>query len=144
MIRIASRNINDKKRARFALSPIRGIGKSNVKVVLKKTYDQAVAEKKIKMTWEEFVDAPLADYPEEVVVILRKIVENDPEFLIEADLRREVNGNIKRLIDMDTWRGRRHKARLPVRGQKTKTNSRTVRGNVRSSGASGKVKPQKT
>jgi small subunit ribosomal protein S13 len=143
MIRIAGRNVNDKKQARFALTPVRGIGKSNVKKLLEKVYQEAKKAKLKVPSWEEFYNSTLADYSEEVIVLLRNTVEND--FIVEADLRRQVTANIKRLIDLDTWRGKRHKLRLPVRGQTTKTNSRTVRGNVRGSGASGKPKPaQKT
>lgn len=56
----------------------------------------------------------------------------------EGDLRREVLGNIKRLKEIKSYRGSRHEKRLPGRGQRTKTNSRTTRGNVRGTGASGK------
>ena len=63
---------------------------------------------------------------------------------IEGNLKREVAANIKRLKDIKTYRGIRHMKRLPVRGQRTKTNSRTVRGNVRKTMASGKRKESKT
>jgi small subunit ribosomal protein S13 len=66
-------------------------------------------------------------------------------FRTEGDLRREVLGNIKRLKEIKSYRGSRHTKRLPLRGQRTKTNSRTTRGNVRGSGVSGKKGPaQKT
>ena len=57
---------------------------------------------------------------------LREIVERD--FRVEGDLRREVNGNIKRLVEIQSYRGLRHRRGLPVRGQRTKTNSRTRKG----------------
>lgn len=63
---------------------------------------------------------------------------------LEGDLKREVAGNIKRLKDIGTYRGLRHGKRLPVRGQRTKTNSRTVRGNVRKTMGSGRRKVEKT
>jgi small subunit ribosomal protein S13 len=63
---------------------------------------------------------------------------------IEGNLKREIAANIKRLKDIKTYRGIRHMKRLPVRGQRTKTNSRTVRGNVRKTMASGKRKETKT
>ena len=63
---------------------------------------------------------------------------------IEGNLKREISGNIKRLKDIKSYRGIRHMKRLPVRGQRTKTNSRTVRGNVRKTMASGKRKESKT
>ena len=63
---------------------------------------------------------------------------------LEGDLKREVSGNIKRLKDIGAYRGLRHQKRLPVRGQRTKTNSRTVRGNVRKTMGSGRRKESKT
>jgi small subunit ribosomal protein S13 len=72
---------------------------------------------------------------------IRKIIET---MSIEGGLRREVASNIKRLKDIKTYRGVRHMRRLPVNGQRTKTNSRTVRGNVRKTMASGRRKESKT
>jgi small subunit ribosomal protein S13 len=72
---------------------------------------------------------------------IRMIVEATP---IEGNLKREISANIKRLKDIKSYRGIRHMKRLPVRGQRTKTNSRTVRGNVRKTMASGKRKETKT
>lgn len=63
---------------------------------------------------------------------------------LEGDLKREVAGNIKRLKDIGSYRGSRHAKRLPARGQRTKTNSRTVRGNVRKTMGSGRRKVEKT
>ncbi len=72
---------------------------------------------------------------------IRKIVE---ELKIEGNLKREIGANIKRLKDIKAYRGVRHMRRLPVRGQRTKTNSRTIRGNVRKTMASGRRKESKT
>lgn len=72
---------------------------------------------------------------------IRAIVEG---MTIEGNLKREIGANIKRIKDIKTYRGLRHIKRLPVRGQRTKTNSRTVRGNVRKTMASGKRKETKT
>lgn len=72
---------------------------------------------------------------------IRAIVEG---MTIEGNLKREISANIKRIKDIKTYRGIRHIKRLPVRGQRTKTNSRTVRGNVRKTMASGKRKETKT
>lgn len=72
---------------------------------------------------------------------IRAVVE---KILIEGNLKREISANIKRLKDIKSYRGVRHLKRLPVRGQRTKTNSRTVRGNVRHTMASGKRKESKT
>ena len=78
--------------------------------------------------------------PEEEAAI-RRIVE---VIKMEGDLKREVAQNIKRLKDIGAYRGLRHQKRLPVRGQRTKTNSRTVRGNVRKTMGSGRRKVEKT
>lgn len=63
---------------------------------------------------------------------------------LEGDLKREISGNIKRLKDIGSYRGSRHAKKLPARGQRTKTNSRTVRGNVRKTMGSGRRKESKT
>lgn len=72
---------------------------------------------------------------------IRKIVES---LSIEGSLKREIASNVKRLKDIKAYRGIRHMRRLPVNGQRTKTNSRTVRGNVRKTMASGRRKESKT
>ena len=72
---------------------------------------------------------------------IRLLVEKIP---IEGNLKREIAANIERLKDIKSYRGIRHAKRLPVRGQRTKTNSRTIRGNVRKTMASGKRKESKT
>jgi small subunit ribosomal protein S13 len=124
MIRIAGVNIKGDKQAKFALTPIKGIGPTNVKVILKK---MGIS-----------LETKLDDLDEQAIVSLRSEIESN--YLIEADLRRFNNANIKRLIDINSHRGLRHKAGLPVRGQTTKTNSRTVRGNKRGAAASGRAK----
>jgi small subunit ribosomal protein S13 len=111
MIRIAGRNLSEKKQIRFALTPIKGIGKSNVKTLLK--------------ALEIDINSTLADLSEELLTKLRNKVD---EYLIEADLRRFETQNIKRLVDLGNWKGGRHKLGLPVNGQTTRTNSRTRRG----------------
>jgi small subunit ribosomal protein S13 len=72
---------------------------------------------------------------------IRRLIE---EMTIEGNLKREVAANVKRLKDIKCYRGVRHMRRLPVKGQRTKTNSRTVRGNVRNTMASGRRKESKT
>lgn len=72
---------------------------------------------------------------------IRTVIES---ITIEGNLKREISSNIKRLKDIKSYRGIRHIKRLPVRGQRTKTNSRTIRGNVRKTMASGKRKETKT
>lgn len=124
MIRIAGVTLDGQKQIRFALSLIKGVGKSNVKDIL--------VELKLKP------EAKLDDLSEKEVAEIRSYVENN--LIIEADLRRQNLSNIKRLTDIGTWRGKRHKLHLPVRGQRTKTNSRTARGNKRNTAGSGKNK----
>ena len=72
---------------------------------------------------------------------VRKEIE---KLTIEGDLRRQISSNVKRLKDIASYRGSRHMKKLPVRGQRTKTNTRTVRGNVRKTMTSGKRKLEKT
>ncbi|MGL4759759.1 MAG: ribosomal protein uS13 [Patescibacteria group bacterium] len=124
MIRIAGVNIDGKKHARFALTVIKGVGPSNVKIILKN----------LNMDFTTKLD----DLSEEELVKLRNEIDNIG--LLESDLRRFNQTNIKRLTDINSHRGLRHKAGLPVRGQTTKTNSRTIRGNKRFTGGSGKTK----
>ena len=77
------------------------------------------------------------------VALLRKTIES--KYRVEGELKREIMGNIKRLKEINSYRGLRHAKKLPVRGQRTKTNSRTVRGNVRKTAGSGrKQSAQKT
>jgi small subunit ribosomal protein S13 len=125
MIRIAGVNIREDKHAKFALTPIKGIGPTNVKIILKKL--------------DIALDTKLGTLDEQTIVKLRSEIEGGG-WLIEADLRRFNTANIKRLIDINCHRGLRHKAGLPVRGQTTKTNSRTARGNKRGTGGSGRAK----
>ena len=124
MIRISGVNLNPKKQARFALTPIKGIGKNNVKKLLSALNIDPVSR--------------LGDMDESVIVLIRNYIEEN--FLVESDLRRKNLSDIKRLTDLGAWRGLRHKAGLPVRGQTTRTNNRTRRGNRKNSVGSGKIK----
>ncbi len=124
MIRIAGVTLNPKKQIKFALTPIKGIGKTNVKVVLKHFNIDPTSS--------------LGDLDEQQIIDLRNHIETG--YLIEADLRRKTMSDIKRLVDLSTWRGLKHKLNLPVRGQTTRTNSRTRRGNARKTGGSGRAK----
>lgn len=142
MIRIAGRNIiSTKKTLRFALSPVRGIGKNNVKKLLKEIYEEATKIDLLKLEWEKFLTSDLDSLPGEIIVMLRNKIET--EFLVEEELRRNNNLSITRLKDLKTWRGYRHKVGLTTRGQKTRRNSRTVRGNAKNKGPSGKIKAKK-
>lgn len=121
-VRIAGVTIPDNKRAEIALTYIFGIGLTTSTKILTRT--------KIGP------DTRTKDLSEEEVVKLREIIEK--EMRVEGDLKRDVVTNIKRLKEIGTYRGLRHIKRLPARGQRTKTNSRTVRGNVRAIAGSGK------
>lgn len=111
MARIAGINVPDQKIAVIALQLIYGIGPTRASEILA---NAGVEE-----------SARLKDLDESVVDKIRAEVA---KFTVEGDLRREVSMNIKRLIDLGTYRGLRHRRGLPVRGQRTKTNARTRKG----------------
>lgn len=125
-MRISGIAIPDSKRIEFGLTAVYGIGRARAKKIL--------ADLSID------IGKKPADISETEEAALRTAVEG---FLIEGELRREVSGNIKRLKDINAYRGTRHAKRLPARGQRTKTNSRTVRGNVRKTMTSGRRKVEK-
>lgn len=122
-MRIAGITLPDQKRIAFALTAVYGIGTSRAQKVL--TTAGVDATKKA---------GELSEKEEQSI---RKALES---YVLEGDLKREVSGNVKRLKDAGAYRGMRHSRRLPARGQRTKTNSRTVRGNVRKTMGSGKRK----
>jgi len=123
-LRIAGVNIPNDKRIEIALTYIHGIGRTMSNKIL--------AEAKVDK------DIRVKDLKETEANVLREIVEK--KYTVEGDLRREVQSNIKRLREIGCYRGLRHAKHLPVRGQRTKTNSRTVRGNKRVTMGSGKSK----
>jgi len=123
-VRIAGVNIPNDKRVEIALTYIHGVGRMRSNKVL--------AEAKVNK------DTRVKDLKEVEVNLLREIIEK--KYTVEGDLRREVQSNIKRLREIGCYRGLRHAKHLPVRGQRTKTNSRTVRGNKRVTMGSGKSK----
>ncbi len=112
MARIAGIDLPRDKRVEVGLTYIYGIGRP--------TADRILADTKINP------DTRVKDLTESEVNALRSII--DEELTVEGDLRREVNLNIKRLIEIGSYRGNRHRRGLPVRGQKTKTNARTRKG----------------
>lgn len=118
--------LNENKQIWVALSRIYGIGPSLARSILK--------EAKIEETKKT------KDLTNAELNTIKEIIEKRG-IKIEGDLRREIKANIKRLIDIGCYRGIRHIRHLPVRGQRTKTNSRTVRGNVRRTVGSGRRKP---
>ncbi len=126
-MRIAGATIPDNKRIEIALPYIYGIGRATARKILE--------EAKI-----DFAKKAKDISPQEINK-LREIIEKN--FKVEGDLRREIILNIKRLRDIGAYRGMRHAHSLPLRGQRTKTNSRTRRGNVRKTMGSGKRKMEK-
>jgi small subunit ribosomal protein S13 len=125
-MRILGITLPENKRIEFALTALYGIGHSRSLYILHKAkLDPAIKPKDLSVDQEN---------------TLRKIIES---FRIEGDLKREVASNIKRLKDIKCYKGMRHSRRLPVRGQRTKTNSRTVRGNTRKTMGSGRRKEEK-
>ena len=125
-MRISGITIPDNKRLKVGLTVLYGIGLSLSKTILQTA--KVSGEKK-----------PTEITPEEENNI-RKIIESKK---IEGDLKREVSGNIKRLKDIKAYRGTRHAKKLPSRGQRTKTNSRTLRGNTRKTMGTGRKAAEK-
>lgn len=125
-MRIAGITIPSDKRLEIALTAVYGVGRKRAQKILDeagiphgKKADQLSAEEEQQ---------------------IRGMVES---YRIEGDLKREIAGNVKRLKDIQSYRGSRHSRLLPARGQRTKTNSRTRRGNVRKTMGSGKKKVEK-
>jgi small subunit ribosomal protein S13 len=126
-MRILGITIPNNKHLDIGLTSIYGIGISRARKILK----EANIDKNIK------ADTLTVDQENDI----RKIIET---MTIEGSLKREISANIKRLKDIKAYRGIRHMRRLPVNGQRTKTNSRTIRGNVRKTMGSGRRKAEKT
>ena len=112
MARIAGVDLPNEKRIEAGLTYIYGIGWSTSREILAKTGINP--------------DIRVKDLTEEEAGKIRKVIESD--YMVEGDLRRDVNLNIKRLMEIVCYRGIRHRRGLPVRGQKTKTNARTRKG----------------
>jgi small subunit ribosomal protein S13 len=115
LARIAGIDIPRNKRVEIALTYIFGIGR--------KTSNDILKEANVNP------DMRVKELTEEEVGKLRNIIEN--QYKVEGELRKEIRLNIKRLVDIRCFRGLRHKANLPVRGQRTKTNARTRKGPVK-------------
>lgn len=126
-MRIVGITIPDNKRIEIGLTAVYGIGRPRARALLAEA--GVSPDHRVK-------DISAADEAK-----IRKIIET---YKVEGDLKREVALNIKRLKDIKAYRGIRHLRGLPVRGQRTKTNSRTVRGNVRKTMGSGRRKVEKT
>jgi small subunit ribosomal protein S13 len=125
MPRIAGVNIPEQKRIEIALTYIYGIGLSSSRKILAQT-GMDPNKKTSDLTAEE-------------INKIKDVIEKQHK--TEGDLKREIMMNIKRLKDIGCWRGIRHIKGLPVRGQKTKVNTRTVRGNIRKTVGSGRKPP---
>ncbi len=125
MVRILGVDIPDNKNIEVSLTYLYGIGPFLAKKILKET--KINSQKKAKELTSTEINA------------IKEYLEKN-KIKIEGELRQEIKANIKRLIDINAYRGIRHIRRLPVRGQRTKTNSRTVRGNVRKTVGSGRRK----
>ncbi len=125
-MRILGITIPEEKRLEIGLTAIYGIGRPKAKEILDSaSVDHGKKPKEVSPDDENKI---------------RKLVE---ECKVEGDLKREIATNIKRLKDVMSYRGTRHMKRLPVRGQRSKTNSRTIRGNVRKTMGSGRTKVDK-
>ena len=122
-IRIAGINIPSDKKIEYALTYIYGIGLSEAQKIVEQVKIDASTRVK--------------DLKEADANKIREYIEKN--YTVEGDLRRQVGGNVKRLKEIDSVRGSRHAKRLPTRGQRTKTNSRTARGNKRLTMGSGKT-----
>lgn len=121
-MRVSGITIPREKQIGTALTYVYGIGNTAAqKILMQAKVESNVRVKELTPAQED---------------LIREIIEK--QYKTEGDLRREVAGNIKRLKDIKSYRGLRHIKHLPVRGQRTKTNSRTVRGNKRNMATSGK------
>lgn len=118
MARIAGVDLPREKRVEIGLTYIFGIGLTRSREILQKTGINP--------------DTRVKDLTEDEISKLREVIDRD--YRVEGDLRREIAANIKRLIDIGSYRGVRHRRNLPVRGQRTRTNARTRRGPRRTVG----------
>ena len=124
MARIAGVDLPREKRVDIGLTYIYGIGRPTALAILEKAGINP--------------DTRVKDLTEDEAGAIRKII--DAEYVVEGDLRREVSLNIKRLMEIGSYRGIRHRRGLPVRGQKTKTNARTRKGPKKTVGRKKKAK----
>ena len=125
MPRVLGVHIPDDKKIEFALTYVYGIGGTLSKKILE--------EANISL------DKRAKDLTQDELNKIKEVVETS--YLVEGDLKRDIMMNIKRLKDVNSWRGPRHSKKLPVRGQTTRINSRTVRGNKRTTVGSGRKAP---
>lgn len=125
-MRVQGINIPDEKRLIIALTEVYGVGQTRSKQILKL----------VNVSEDERAKNLTEDQEKQI----RELIE---DFTIEGDLRRETQANIQRLKEIGSYRGKRHAGGYPVRGQRTKTNQRTRKGNRRSTMGSGRRKLDK-
>jgi small subunit ribosomal protein S13 len=128
MLRIAGVNVPDDKRIEISLTYVFGIGRPTAAKILD---ELEISKEKRTKDLSESEQNKIRDYVEKKI-------------RVEGELKHEVRTNVKRLKEISAYRGIRHQRGLPVRGQRTKTNNRTIRGNVRKTMGSGRVKTEKT
>ena len=123
MARVAGIDIPDGQRLDYSLRRLYGIGPVISKAVAAKAGIES--------------NPRVHELTEDDLTKIREIIDHD--YIVEGDLRREVNGNIRRLIDIGSYRGSRHRRGLPLRGQRTKTNARTKRGSKKTIAGRGRT-----
>lgn len=128
MFRIAGINIPDDKRIAISLTYIYGIGHTRASKILSEL--KVSADKRTK------------ELTEDEQKVIRDYIEK--KIKVEGELKQEIRDNIRRLREIGCYRGIRHQKSLPSRGQRTKTNNRTVRGNIRRTMGSGRIRAEKT
>ena len=111
MARISGVDVPDGKRVEVALRSIYGIGPTSARKIIERANVPG--------------NPVVREMSDEQLIRVREVIDHD--YMVEGDLRREVNDNIRRLIDIGTYRGLRHRRGLPLRGQRTRTNARTRR-----------------
>ena len=125
MARIAGVDLPKEKKVRIALAYVFGIGRPMAKKILEGLKAQIDPEIRVK------------DLTEDQVGLLNAYIAK--EYKVEGELRREISANLKRFVEINSYRGYRHRRNLPARGQRTRTNARTRRGRRRTVGSSAKA-----
>jgi len=125
MARIAGVDLPREKKIIVALAYVYGIGRPMAKKILEGLVNQVSPDTRVK------------DLTEDQIGMLNSYIAK--EYKVEGELRREITANLKRYVEINSYRGYRHRRNLPVRGQRTRTNARTRRGRRRTVGSSGKA-----
>ena len=125
MARIAGVDLPRDKKISIALAYVYGIGRPMAKKILAGLSAQISPDLRVK------------DLTEDQIGLLNSVIQK--EYKVEGELRREITANLKRYVEINSYRGYRHRRNLPVRGQRTRTNGRTRRGRRRTVGSSGKA-----